>query len=469
MRRFPSILLAASLAALAAAPARDVAACGGCFHEMQDMQGTQVSGHRMIFSVSATSSTLWDQISYVGSPDTFAWVLPVKGVADLELSSDALFENLGQLTQVTVNSPPYTCPPPPNCGGFGSTGTSSSSGSSGAGGGGGGPPVVVVSEKVAGPYEIVQLSSQDPMALQTWLLDHGYAIPPDISPIINAYVAEQFDFLAMKLKAGGDVKAMRPVRVTTPGGNVALPLRMVAAGTGAKVGIALWVFGEGRYQPANFPFFSVKESDVVWNWDTSKSNYDDLVQAGYTATMNKGWLLDVAEPFSMYPLTDSLTYLAMSDPVGSGYADDMGNGAVDACNADLAALFAGIPPASIWVSRMRGELSREALASDLTVSASADQTPINRYITAPTAVGNGPPCPMYPPCPDTTSSSSGSTTGMGGFFPGDGSGGNGEQPRAGSCAIGDAPGGDTEGNLALLAGLLVPLGMWVSRRRKAAR
>src|SRR5207244_2854212 len=107
-------------------------------------------------------------------------------------------------------------PPPPNC--FGGAGGGFSSGaiaSTGTGTGTGGGGVTVISDQVVGPYESVQLSSTDPMALATWLTDHGYAIPTDIQPIIDAYVTDGFDFLALKLVPGQGVDKMQPVRVTT--------------------------------------------------------------------------------------------------------------------------------------------------------------------------------------------------------------------------------------------------------------
>jgi hypothetical protein len=70
--------------ALSLAPARDAAACGGCFHVPGE--STQVASHRMVISISQTQSTLWDQIQYSGSPSTFAWVLPVKGQITIGLS-----------------------------------------------------------------------------------------------------------------------------------------------------------------------------------------------------------------------------------------------------------------------------------------------------------------------------------------------------------------------------------------------
>ena len=140
---------------------RDASACGGCF--VQQSESTQVSGHRMILSVSPDHTTLWDQIKYAGNPSSFAWVLPVHGIVEVGLSSDALFETLEAYTSVTISSPFVSCPPPPDCG-AGPTGAAS--GTSGTGGGGGGG-VDVVAHQVVGPYETVQLASTDPGALAT--------------------------------------------------------------------------------------------------------------------------------------------------------------------------------------------------------------------------------------------------------------------------------------------------------------
>ena len=100
----------------------------------------------------------------------------------------------------------------------------------------------------------MQLHSTDASALDNWLAQNGFAIPADVVPVINQYVTEGFDFLAMKLLPNQGVQAMRPVRVTSPGASLSLPLRMAAIGTGATVGISIWVVADGRYEPQNFPF-----------------------------------------------------------------------------------------------------------------------------------------------------------------------------------------------------------------------
>src|SRR5580700_2223349 len=97
---------------------RDARACGGCFVPPpppgQNVD-SQITGERMIFSISTLQSTLYDEITYSGSPASFAWVLPIKGKADVGLSADLLFATLDQATASTVLEPPTNCPPPPTC------------------------------------------------------------------------------------------------------------------------------------------------------------------------------------------------------------------------------------------------------------------------------------------------------------------------------------------------------------------
>lgn len=389
-----------SLSAAALAP-REASACGGCFQPTMQARPTQVTGHRMILSVSQAQTTLYDQIEYAGAPDEFAWVLPIKGKVEVGTSSDALFNQLETLTQVNIYSPPLGCPPPPICNsGIASASYATATGANGPTGGG----VTVIAEETVGPYETVQLSSADPAALQDWLSMHGYELPADVAPIVSTYVSEGFDFLAIKLVPGSGISSMQPVRVTSPGAGLSLPLRMVAAGTGATTPLALWVIGEGRYEPSSFPSFAIDGKDLVWSWDEQKSNYAALVQAGFEMSGGKGWLIDAAEPMDptliSYPLTD----LAAVSPEASGYG---GMDPAAQCADDLKVLFGSVEPGSMWVTRMRAELPKSALATDLTLGASADQSEILRSFYVEKAVGTAPQCPVYPPCQETSGSSSG--------------------------------------------------------------
>ena len=91
-----SILFGASFAlAFALTNVRDAEACGGCFHPEPTVinTGTEttssvITDHRMVFKISQNETILWDQVRYTGRPDEFAWVLPVREGAKVELSRD---------------------------------------------------------------------------------------------------------------------------------------------------------------------------------------------------------------------------------------------------------------------------------------------------------------------------------------------------------------------------------------------
>lgn len=447
MRLIKSLVLAISALSLASViDTSNASACGGCI--VVETENTQVSSHRMILSISNTQTTLWDQIKYTGNPSSFAWVLPIKGQVDIGLSSDAMFETLDVLTQTTISSPVINCGSP--CGPF-AGGSDSNGGSTGSGGGG----VVVIAEKVVGPYATVQLAANDPAALKDWLTMNGYFLPADVAPVVDAYLAEGFGFLAMKLVPGQGIDSMRPVRVTSPGAVPTLPLRMVAAGTGAITPITLFVMGEGRYDPTNFPTFEVDPNKLIWNWDTSSSNYKDLRAEGFATANGKTWLMEAAEPMSSYsiewPLKDLVTY----DQPNSGYGDDMGLMASEELTADLEALYGTLDPNSFWVSRMYAELPRSALATDLIIGAAANQANVTRYFQVNQTVGTAPSCPPQPACPDPPDSNNDDT--WNGYWGPDGQANGG----GGGCSMGGVSG--TESALSVLG---LSFALMVSRRRR---
>ncbi|MBL9026921.1 MAG: DUF2330 domain-containing protein [Myxococcales bacterium] len=451
MRR---ILAASFVLVSALAPflwTEEASACGGCF--VSQSESTQVTGHRMALSVSATQTTLWDQITYDGDPTEFAWVLPIKGQVEIGLSSDLLFQVLEAETQVVVSSPTINCPPP-NCpgdaAGFGATGATS-----GSGGG-----VTVIAQEVVGPYETVQLQASDPLALNTWLESHGYNIPADVEPVVSQYVTEGFGFLALRLVPGQGIDSMKPVRITSPGASPTLPLRMVAAGTGARTPITLWVLAEGRYEPQNFGFETISASELIWDWGTASSNYAQRKQEIFDADGGSRWLMEAGEQKGMW-LFDSILSTAEYDPAGSGYADESGQGAVEAAAADVATLTAGINPSSLWVTRISADLSREALGVDLRLQASTTQQPIERYLQVQNTVGIPPACPTFPPCDND-----GSTfPGFGDINNWDPFGEDANDGSSGGCGFARTPARPSELALIGLAGAAAVL----ARRRRAKR
>jgi len=285
------LALAAPLAFALATPA-DALACGGCVAPPSET--TIVTSHRMALSVSPTQTVLWDQIRYDGDPETWGWILPVKPGAVIELSTDAWFETLDAATTTSVFAPPV------NCGNSGSSfDCGCASYASDAGGGlenGSDNPVNVVHRGTVGPFDTVTLSTKTPGVLDDWLQTAGFAVPPDSSPIIDAYIKEGFDFIALKLQPDKSVTDMKPVRVVSPGATPTLPLRMVAIGTGANVAITLFVISEGRWGAKNFGNSEVPVDLLTWDFSDNSSNYSTLRQKALAENSGATWLTTFAKP-----------------------------------------------------------------------------------------------------------------------------------------------------------------------------
>jgi hypothetical protein len=384
--------------ALALAGEREARACGGCFHPPTQTQ-SDITDERMLLAVSQTQSTLYDQIRYAGSPSSFAWVLPIHGTVTVGLSADVLFDSVDALTATHITPPESTCPQPCSFGAGNNSGSSSGSASAGTSA----PAVTVTKQENVGPYATVQLHSTDANALSDWLAQNGFSIPAAVTPVIAAYVSEGFDFLAMKLLPNQGVQAMRPVRVTTPGASLSLPLRMASVGTGNTVGITVWIVSDGRYEPQNFPFFHIEDSALVWDWTASLSNYTTLRAQNEATLKNGGWevesSLDLSQqtitnlvlsggqyygyPGALPPADPSTDYLPIGDP-DAGASDSGANETAEQVRTDdINALFVGLGGANVRVTRIRGDIAHAAMTKDLVFRAAADQSELSntRFVT----------------------------------------------------------------------------------------
>jgi hypothetical protein len=239
-------------------------------------------------------------------------------------------------------------------------------------------------------------------------------------------VREGFDFLAMKLLPGEGVQAMRPVRVTTTGASLSLPLRMASIGTGAVTGITVWVVAEGRYEPQDFLFFYIPTTELVWDWSTSSSNYTTLRAQQEALYKNAAWeiesSIDVNEQLitntilsggqyygngysSSTPSDPTQDYLAVGTfGTGEGDAGDGGDGAdggayesaEDVRADDIAALFAGMSGPTVRVTRIRSDIAQTAMTTDFVLQASVDQSELSNVRDITQSVNLT--CPIYNGC-----------------------------------------------------------------------
>src|SRR5579871_5169990 len=89
--------------AVAVVGEKEASACGGCVIPPEVV--TVITDEKMMLSISKDQTTLYDEITYSGSPSSFAWILPIRGTVTVGLSGDLLFKTIDLLTQTTVNPP----------------------------------------------------------------------------------------------------------------------------------------------------------------------------------------------------------------------------------------------------------------------------------------------------------------------------------------------------------------------------
>ena len=185
------------------------------------------------------------------------------------LSADVLFDSIDVLTATQINPPPQNCPSP-QLQLLGHAPTSAPSSAADAGGGRGTVTVLEAGER--GPVRDGAAPLHRLERARQLARENGYDIPAAVQPVIDAYVTEGFDFLAMKLLPNQGVQAMRPVRVTHAR-RVALPCRFAwrRSARAPHVGITIWVVADGRYEPQNFPFFHIDDSQLVWDWSANSA------------------------------------------------------------------------------------------------------------------------------------------------------------------------------------------------------
>lgn len=105
--------------------------------------------------------------------------------------------------------------------------------------------VEVLGREVIGGYEVARLSADDAGALDAWLAEHGFTVPPGAAPILAAYVAEGWSFVAVKLADAAPEGSLAPLRISYSSPERVYPIRLGAL-AGMPVSVDLFVLDAGR-------------------------------------------------------------------------------------------------------------------------------------------------------------------------------------------------------------------------------
>ncbi len=121
-----------------------------------------------------------------------------------------------------------------------------------------------------GEYDIVILSSNDGTALEKWLVKQKYRIPSGAAPYMAPYIASGMYFFVAKVnpkraKFEGNNAILSPLRFHFTSKDFALPIRLGMINAGKEQDIVVFVLGEERYVPSNYPHAPIPTNIVVKN------------------------------------------------------------------------------------------------------------------------------------------------------------------------------------------------------------
>jgi hypothetical protein len=266
-------------------PASDAQACGGFFCTNVPVDQ---SAERIIFAVNEAAGTIdaYVQINYTGSPDQFAWVVPVPNPPQVDVADIATINELDGLTRPNYISPPIPgdcqIPMPAAAGGEG---------------------VTVFGQGSVGPYNYAVVGSEDPQALVQWLRDNGYQITKAMEPLVDVYVKEKMDFLAMKLQPQKEVKDIQPVKMTYKSSKPMIPLRLTAVAANPDMAVVTWIFAKSQAEPENYAKVAISDDDIVFGV-FSGTNYTSLVSQAADQHSGQAFVTEFAGPTKDLGATD---------------------------------------------------------------------------------------------------------------------------------------------------------------------
>lgn len=308
--KYISLSLAAVSALGLLLPTAPAEACGGLFCSAS--APVNQAAERIIFSKNADGTvTAVVQIQYEGPSEEFAWVLPVPGIPDVEVSSDLAFTRLQLASNPRYNlstqvegeclddGTRFSAPvgTVDNDGGFG-----------GAGGAGGGGINVLASGNV-GPYDYVVIQAEGifeevgDVAVE-WLINEGYDVvppggdPADISDLLGSYLDGDMNLIAFRLTKGNDEGTIRPIRMTYESEQPMIPIRPTAVAANDDMGVMVWVLGESRAVPVNYR--SLQLNEALIDWLRAGSNYNQVVVAAGNEAGGQGFVTERAGPSQDY-------------------------------------------------------------------------------------------------------------------------------------------------------------------------
>jgi len=283
-----SVCFALAVAALAPRPVAQ--ACGGFF--CQQVPIDQI-GEQIIFRQDGGTTTAIVLIQYQGAAEDFSWVVPVPGVPEFSVGSSLLFQQLEPLTrpQFGLDVEGERCFDPNgvvfDAGGAPAPEDNAADGDDG---------VTVLEQVAVGPFDVVVVTSDDPDALTQWLNDNNYDVSERGRQLIAPYVADGFNFVAVRLQQDREVGDIEPLRMVYQSSRPMIPIALTAVAAQPDMGVATWILAEARAIPTNYLHVIPNYSKLDWyaGGANAYASYQDLITEAMDEVGGQGFATDYA-------------------------------------------------------------------------------------------------------------------------------------------------------------------------------
>lgn len=174
--------------------------------------------------------------------------------------------------------------------------------------------VTIEAEYQVEEYDILILSANQSLGLQTWLHKNGYQVPHKAQQVLASYIKQGMKFFVAKINLAEQnrlgIQKLRPLQMAFTSKRFMLPIRLGTVN--AKQDQEMFVLGlstKGRIETTNYPTFKIP-SDIELPLYT-KQVFGDFYRAMFTQAIQQhhgimleyAWNLASCDPCAAAPLT----------------------------------------------------------------------------------------------------------------------------------------------------------------------
>ena len=128
-----------------------------------------------------------------------------------------------------------------------------------------------------GAYETAILTATSAEQLLGWLQANNYALPDNLEPLLESYLAPGMHFVALRLANDEPRGELEPLGLRYPGATPAVPIRLTAVAATDDMPLILYILGEHRAVPLNY--LHVQLNPLGYSWWGRNPQFEDRVKA----------------------------------------------------------------------------------------------------------------------------------------------------------------------------------------------